>query len=1077
MMRPILRYTCDVLATILTGVMVLTGFAVWRLSVGPVQVDGLEPHLERALSTDRMAVRVDRTMLEWQGWRRALTVMATDVDLATSEGGAIAHLRQLNVRLDGRRLAAGRLAVKSATLVAPVLHVLRDEEGSFSVAVGDETTGAERSSPDDEPLGMGLADFLGGLRDASSDDDPLAGISRLSVTDGVVIVDDRWLGLRWQAEDADIDLRRGVTDVSGRISLAVPFDDGGEVRAARQSASFRYEFDSGRAEAHLDVANIVPSALARRHPVLTPLSAIESVFEGTIDVHLGDELETERVRFSARGGAGRIDLQDLYGREMTVAAVTIDGEADFTQSTLTLETLAIDLGGPHLSASADLRERDGIVDVTAEFDLANLPVDLIDQYWPPPAVPGGRDWVTENISMGFVRTLHGRVSGRFPADDPGAVDIRGVEGELTLDGAAVRYLPALPIVQSVSGTGRFDMDSLILEVGGGHSLDLRIPDATIIIDYSGMPETIDIAADITGPLGTVLEVLDRPGLEYTRTVGLNPERVSGTTSGRLRLAFPLIGSLTMDEVALAAAANVAGASLGEMVEGIEVYVDQGAMELDGLGLAVTGTGTLNGVAVDFDWRERFDAAAAERTLLTIIGDVDEEGRQALGLPDTSVLRGPVGAEIVLVQSANDQSLTGDLDLTSADMGIDAIDWSKPAGTAGSARFVARWGEDGAISLQDIAIDAADLSVRGSVQLLPDPSEIETAQIDQLAWRDNRLYGSVGRTPAGGYSIGIGGSYFDASGLVDTVFDGGDSDGAEDPAPPLELRLDLDRVLLAEDRELHDVAGTLVNDGSDWVQADLAALSASGGPLNLQLQPTADAGFTLRIAAGDAGDALAAFGILDSVNGGRLSLDAARQGVAGPVHGTLTASEFRLRQAPVMARLLAALSLSGLSDLLNTDGIGFDGVTAELTLDGDRLTIADGRMAGGSLGLTVEGVVDLAADTLDTEGTIVPVYGVSRVIGEIPVLGDLLTGGEGEGILAFNYAISGPLDDPQVSVNPLSVLAPGVLRDLFPVRGAAWRSERLARRPRSRAVTGTRAGRGRSPAGQVQPEAGAGAAPA
>ena len=340
------------------------------------------------------------------------------------------------------------------------------------------------------------------------------------------------------------------------------------------------------------------------------------------------------------------------------------------------------------------------------------------------------------------------------------------------------------------------------------------------------------------------------------------------------------------------------------------------------------------------------------------------------------------------------------------------------------------GRGGGISLQDIAIDAADLSVRGSVQLLPDLSEIERAQFDQLAWRDNRLHGSVGRTPAGGYSVTVGGSHFDASGLVDMLSEDDDGEDAPEPGPPLDVRLDVDRVLLAEDRELHTVAGTLVNDGSDWVQADLAALSASGGPLTLQMQPTADAGFVLRVAAGDAGDALAAFGILDSVNGGRMSLDATRQGADGPIRGTLTASEFRLRRAPVMARLLAALSLSGLSDLLNTDGIGFEGVTADLTLDGDKLTIAGGRMAGGSLGLTVEGVIDLAADTLDTEGTIVPVYGVSRVIGEIPVLGDLLTGGEGEGILAFNYAISGPLDDPQVSVNPLSVLAPGVLRDLF-----------------------------------------------
>jgi hypothetical protein len=61
---------------------------------------------------------------------------------------------------------------------------------------------------------------------------------------------------------------------------------------------------------------------------------------------------------------------------------------------------------------------------------------------------------------------------------------------------------------------------------------------------------------------------------------------------------------------------------------------------------------------------------------------------------------------------------------------------------------------------------------------------------------------------------------------------------------------------------------------------------------------------------------------------------------------------------------------------------------------------------------------------------VPAYVVSQVIGEIPLIGRILTGGEGEGLFAATYRAKGPLDDPQVSVNPLAALAPGFLRGLF-----------------------------------------------
>jgi hypothetical protein len=61
---------------------------------------------------------------------------------------------------------------------------------------------------------------------------------------------------------------------------------------------------------------------------------------------------------------------------------------------------------------------------------------------------------------------------------------------------------------------------------------------------------------------------------------------------------------------------------------------------------------------------------------------------------------------------------------------------------------------------------------------------------------------------------------------------------------------------------------------------------------------------------------------------------------------------------------------------------------------------------------------------------VPAYSLNRVLGEIPLLGSLITGGENEGIFAATYRVEGALDDPKVEVNPLSALAPGFLRNLF-----------------------------------------------
>ena len=60
----------------------------------------------------------------------------------------------------------------------------------------------------------------------------------------------------------------------------------------------------------------------------------------------------------------------------------------------------------------------------------------------------------------------------------------------------------------------------------------------------------------------------------------------------------------------------------------------------------------------------------------------------------------------------------------------------------------------------------------------------------------------------------------------------------------------------------------------------------------------------------------------------------------------------------------------------------------------------------------------------------PLYGLNRLIGQIPLLGDALSGGEGQGIFSATWRVQGPLSDPDVTVNPLAVLAPGFLRNLF-----------------------------------------------
>ncbi len=47
-----------------------------------------------------------------------------------------------------------------------------------------------------------------------------------------------------------------------------------------------------------------------------------------------------------------------------------------------------------------------------------------------------------------------------------------------------------------------------------------------------------------------------------------------------------------------------------------------------------------------------------------------------------------------------------------------------------------------------------------------------------------------------------------------------------------------------------------------------------------------------------------------------------------------------------------------------------------------------------------------------------------------MIGGLFSAEKGGGVFAMNYSLSGPIDNPTVVANPLSVLTPGILRGMF-----------------------------------------------
>lgn len=154
------------------------------------------------------------------------------------------------------------------------------------------------------------------------------------------------------------------------------------------------------------------------------------------------------------------------------------------------------------------------------------------------------------------------------------------------------------------------------------------------------------------------------------------------------------------------------------------------------------------------------------------------------------------------------------------------------------------------------------------------------------------------------------------------------------------------------------------------------------------------------------------------------MDLRLEPVAGPGNYdvNLKISDTRIKDAPAMAALLNAISLVGLLDEMAGQGIFFGTIESRMRITPTQVKVLSGSAVGPSIGLSFDGTIDTVSGTLDLRGAISPIYLVNAI-------GSVFTK-KGEGVIGFNYTLTGPLRQPKVSVNPLSGLAPLFLRNLL-----------------------------------------------
>ena len=139
---------------------------------------------------------------------------------------------------------------------------------------------------------------------------------------------------------------------------------------------------------------------------------------------------------------------------------------------------------------------------------------------------------------------------------------------------------------------------------------------------------------------------------------------------------------------------------------------------------------------------------------------------------------------------------------------------------------------------------------------------------------------------------------------------------------------------------------------------------------------------------------------------------------------LTINDFKLNDAPALAKILTLADLKGLTDSLKGEGISFETLSIKYQTDPLTMTINEIFMIGPSISILIEGYVEKKSGLVSLRGTLVPAKTLNTLVSKIPVVGDILVGKKvGEGVFGLSFKIKGLPDDLKTTVNPVKTLAP------------------------------------------------------
>lgn len=1051
---------------------------LWHLGKGPIQVNFLRPYIMQALTgeTSGYDLSIGKVNLELVHSVQPLKIIANDVQFKDKNSKYLIEAPRLSLSFSARALLRGMLAPSSVAVEQPKIEITASygiknttetpsEQHIDKVRKNDTT---EKHAADNlKKLEFYFSQFEDFMERFNSPEHLYleSFINSIDVTGAELRLTEADTGSIFTFADMDCSFERRITDFLIKADSVVKFEN----RASALDMELNYHLATDEVRYTLNFSDLVITDL---YDILVPVKkdirAVDIPLNGKLSalIDFGNVLKNKDsfaenigsnikdVSFAIEGGRGKIGFGDSEEFDYNVSSFNLDGRLHGGLDKISIENASFDFDGKkaRLSLSAS-----GFKDYFFKGNLENFKMsfnakvgafrmDELSRLWPRYLGEKAWTWCKESLYGGAVQR------GDFTFDfgwnkNNKSFGLLNLSGRADFTDANLHYLDGMPIIKNVYGTADFSRNQIAIKVDKGVSDGVILTGGSVLLyDLDKEDNFIKINLNGNSTITAALKLIDNEPLGFTGEMGVNPEEVAGDVDMELKLDFELKSDLKPEEIKVEVKGNLKQVEYLGLKDGKTFVADALLLTVTEKGFELSGIAKYQDIPLNLTLKENFQEQN-HKSRITADVTLNDKILQNLGVK-SEILAAPyftgsseVAATVTFLNGGEiEVGIDGSLKDTAIDYAFLGFVKEKGAPCRVKAKIRIKDGK-----LQEVPYFQLIKSLFSATGKMTADKEGRLKSIDVSEIKAPKAFArarvDLNYKPKLALKVTVSGDSYDLT----EFFDKKKQDTAAEKQQkkkslkdPLEDVMDTDIVIGVNKLWTNNKVPVTNFAGKAELRhgIGLHRMNMVGNygnsrdvKMKLDFEPRGEE-YMLTVDSNNAGSTLKVLRLYENMKGGNLQIEAKRDKYKN-FKGHAKMRDFSLVNTPVFAKVLSVASLTGIVDMLSGEGLTFTHLNAPFsyTFSTKNLETTDARMFGSVLGTTLNGTYNLVDKEINAKGMVIPAYSLNTLIGNIPLVGKVLAGKDGT-VFATNYSITGNIDKPEISINPLSTLAPNSVKELF-----------------------------------------------